>query len=199
MSTLPDLSALENAKVPERRLLYVALAGIAVGVAIYLVWAFHVEPISGWVNTFMVNIKGFATALITGVLAGVNGFLDYFNRNPVPAIGSVLAGTSAVVSLVGKLKADQAKNTIATQAAQAETAAQKKLIDMGQQWTLASKKVGELEAKLKAYETDPFFAEARGVIDGQKKQIEEGRQQIEALHAVIADLKVKEIPVVMVH
>jgi len=127
--------------------------------------------------------------------------LEQMNKNPIATGGSILAGTSAIVSLYSKFKSDKAKAQVEVAAAKAQSEAQKQLITQGQAYSQLQDKYLKIKGQV---DGDTFANEARVLIEGQKTSIATLEQKVGTAQETIATLervieKLKQPVVTTVH
>lgn len=182
-----------------RRYYIVIAIGVAIGVLIFFLSYFQIEPFHGYVDTFVSGVSTGVSTIIGTVQSSVGGIVEYAVKNPVAAAISGLTATSAITSLWAKVRADRAKANTENLARAEISKAQQSAIQASQTAGMAQGKIDSLEKELKVYREDTFPNEARGIIETQKSELERARGQIEGLQNEIERLKVKTLEVTTVH
>ncbi len=183
-------------KIPEpkgRTGLIIVLVGIAIGLGVFFIWYFQVDPLHPYIDVFV----GAVQVGITTVVSWASGvFADLGARatkDPIAAASTFAGGAAAAVSLVTQITTKR-KAAEAVNAANAQvTSAQKLAIQNGQKLEQATVKIDVLEKQLQAYKDDTFPDEARKVMAEQYKMIEFEKGQVMALQEECERLR-KKIP-----
>ena len=167
------------------------ILGVTVGLSMFLVWYLKIDPFHEALDGFMGNMQAGVKTLTTSWGGAAGMLLEQMNKNPIATGGSILAGTSAIVSLYSKFKSDKAKAQVEVAAAKAQTESQKLLITQGQAFSQAQSKMDEMQKKLDAYGIDTFADEARAVIERQKQELSSAKAQLEILSKQIETMRLK--------
>jgi hypothetical protein len=177
---------------PKRSYTWIAVfIGVTVGLASFILWYLKIDPFHEPLDGFMAGMQA-SVKTLTSTWGGAAGLLlDQMNKNPIATGGSILAGTSAIVSLYSKFKSDRAKVQVEVAAAKAQSESQKLLITQGQAYSQAQTKIEDLQKKLDVYGNDTFAVEAKTVIERQKQELLSAKAQLEILSKQIETMRLK--------
>jgi len=177
---------------PKRSYTLLAIViGVTVGLSLFSVWFLKIDPFHEALDGFMANMQVVVASVTTQAGNAGGLLLEQMNKNPIATGGSILAGTSAIVSLYSKFKSDKAKVQVEVAAAKAQSESQKALITQGQAFSQAQSKMDEMQKKLDAYGIDTFADEAKTVIERQKQELLSAKAQLEILSKQIETMRLK--------
>jgi len=187
---------------PKRSYTLLAIViGVTVGLSLFSVWFLKIDPFHEALDGFMASMQAGVKTLTTSWGGAAGMLLEQMNKNPIATGGSILAGTSAIVSLYSKFKSDKAKAQVEVAAAKAQSEAQKQLITQGQAYSQLQDKYLKIKGQV---DGDTFANEARVLIEGQKTSIATLEQKVGTAQETIATLervieKLKQPVVTTVH
>lgn len=196
MSIPKPISDAATTVLSDKRYTYAAVIGILIGVALFMVWFFQIEPVSGWMVTLMSYVQIVAAGLVSAGQIALADLQNAFVTQPIPTATAVIATAGGVYGILSKISADRAAATKAVEAAAQVTEAQKAAITAGQNLTLANGQVEDLKTQLAKYQNDSSLTEAQTLISEQAMQIRSKADQITTLENTILDLKMKEKTVI---
>jgi hypothetical protein len=172
------------------------IVGVSIGLGIYLLWYFNIEPVHGLVNVLVVNLSVAGQQLAISLQGLASQAIAYFNAEPIPATIGVLTAAGTVYGIISKVQGDRARAETERLANQQIQETQQKLVETSQQHLAATQQITTLKDKLSAYESDTSFTEAQNVIGDLKKQLTTKTDTITELENIIESLKTKETVVV---
>lgn len=199
MATAEDIGKIAAfASGSSRKIWLVVALGFLIGLGIWAISYFRVQPYNGYTDIVVAPIGAFTMQIIASGKTMLGDLSTAVAQNPIQAAVTAVTATGAIIGLWSKITGDRARAQAEKVSAQAITEAQKAAITNGQQFNMAQAKVTSLETQLKAYKEDTFAEEARDIIGTKDLKITQLNAQVEELRNLVGALKVqvKEIVVV---
>lgn len=94
-----------------------ALIGISLGVALFGLWYFHVEPVYTWTTGVLTPIVESARGIGQTIIPTIQNAWTAFLQNPIPYIAggvTTVSGLYAIISKVRSIRAEEAKQQAVT-------------------------------------------------------------------------------------
>lgn len=168
------------------------LVGLIVGLCIFAVWFFRIEPVHGYVDNFI----GALQPLISGITSLVKNLMSdmgkYFEAQPLPATIGVVTAFGTIYGVYSTVSAQRARAETERLANEQIQDTQSKLLQTSQQHLQALAENKTLQEQLDAYQNDTSFSEAQKIIGDLKTQVNSKTDQVTTLQNLVESLKLKE-------
>jgi ribosomal protein S15P/S13E len=182
--------------VSDRRYLIGAIIGATIGLSLFGLWYFHIEPAYSYLAGVMPPLQLAANSIVGGLKTAAAGIMTAFVTQPFATGTAMLASAGAIYGIVSKIRADKLSADTRAIAAKEVGEAQKAAIVASQQATMATEKIKTLEAQIEEYKNDTSFGDSQKIIAEQRDRVRTLEATVAELERVIEGLKLKEKTVI---
>ena len=165
----------------------VILWGIILGLIGFAIYYYR-EPITAYITGLLASIGTWKLPSLEGFSSGV---MDYVNKNPIAVIAASASICTAGVTLISKMRADNAKNTAVNAQLEAEKYASQQ-VNVANQQALDYKL--QYEQAVKNNSQDALL-ESQGMVSTLNAQNRDLQNQVKALNDALLNLKAQTVTV----
>ena len=166
----------------------VILWGIILGLIGFAIYYYR-EPLIAWATGIPASIGTWKLPSLEGFATGL---MDYVNKNPIAVIAAGASICTAGVTLISKMRADNAKNAALNAQLEAEKYASQQ-VNMANQQALDYK--NQYEQAIKSNSQDALL-ESQGMVSNLSAEKRDLQNQVKALQEALLNAQAQKVTVI---